>query len=58
MKALKISAIILIALVITNMIALALGWITPLLFWVVIIGAALLAFYVIPNMNKARILGK
>jgi len=56
MDKIKIIAIITAALAITNIIAFALGWISVLLFWVIIIGTALVAFYIIPNMKKTKIL--
>ena len=52
MNALKILAIIMLVLVVLNLILFAMGIISPLTFWVIIIAIALIAFYIIPNMKK------
>ena len=52
MNALKILAIIMLVLVVLNLILFAMGRISPLTFWFIIIAIALTAFYIIPNMKK------
>ena len=58
MKYLKLIAIFLLVIVIANLIFFAAGRISPYLFWFVIIGSALIAYYVIPNIKKQQVLNK
>ena len=56
MNYLKLVAIILLALAILNLVLFALGIISTLFFWVIIIGLALVAFYIIPNIKEKLML--
>ena len=52
MNYLKLIAIFLLIIVVVNLVLFVMGQITPLIFWVVIIGIALIAYYVIPNLKE------
>ena len=56
MNYLKLIAIVLMVIVIANLIFFALGKISAYLFWFIIIGTALIAFYIIPNIKTRNIL--
>jgi len=58
MNYIKVLAIILIVIVVANIIFFGLGLITPMVFWVVIIMMALLAWFGIPTLREREELGK
>ena len=53
MNALKLSAIMMICLLVANIILFVMGKISNLLFWIIIIVCAIIAFWVLPRLNPA-----
>jgi Flp pilus assembly protein TadB len=58
MNYLKLIAVLLLMLVVVNLVLFALGKLSVLTFWFVIIGSALIAFYIIPNLKEKQLLKK
>ena len=51
-KIVKLFVIFLVAYLISSLVLLFAGLISPIVFWVVIVFAAIFAFFVLPRINK------
>jgi len=54
-KLVKVFVIFLIAYLISSLVLLFAGLISPIVFWVVIVFAAIFAFFLLPRINKCRV---
>ena len=54
MNILQVLSIMIIVLAIANVVLFAMGRIAPLLFWIVIIVCAIIAFWAVPKLNKQK----